>query len=202
MQLHKRRKPEGSTRAFSLVEVTLAIGITAVALVSLMGMLPKGLQTLQRANDKAVMGRIHQQIMGEIQLTPWEKSDAGTSPLDEFDGQVRYYDDQGIELPSNEAGEFSHVYTARISIPSPDSSLPRSVGQTQYRGVRIPGENVGANPDADPDAYMRLVIVEVTSLADPNFLDNPENGFDNITDSKQVSTYRTLAVKMGQEYES
>ena len=195
MRFHQL-KHRNQTSGFSLVEVTLAIGITAIALVSLMGMLPKGLQTLQRANDKAVMGRIHQQILGEIQLTPWELGSGGTSPLDAFDGEIRYYDDQGIELPQNESGGFNHVYTARITIPNPGSGLPSSVGSTNYQGITIPGENAAGSPDE----FMRLVLVEITSLSAPDFLANPKSEFDNISDPKQVSTYRTFAVKMGQEF--
>ncbi len=180
-----------ANRGFSLVEVTLAIGITAVALVSLMGMLPKGMQTLQRANDLAVMGRIHQQVVGELQLTPWEATSGAGSPIDSFDGMVRYYDDQGIELPESDRGSFSHVYTARISIPRSGSGLPISVGGGAHGGVKVPGESM--LPSGSPSDYMRLVIVEITSVVDPDF-DDPEM-------ASQVRTYRTVIAKMGQEYE-
>ena len=78
-------KPRGPETGFSLIEVTIALGITAIALVSLMGMLPKGMETLRRAADKAIEGRIHQQILGELQLTPWETPNGGDIPVREFD---------------------------------------------------------------------------------------------------------------------
>lgn len=181
---------------FSLVEVTLAIGITAIALVSIMGMLPKGLETLRRATDRAVMGRIHQQVLGELQLTSWEAEGGGSSPLDAFDGQIRYYDDQGIELEGNEAGGQNHIYTARVTLPRSGSSLPSSVGGGTYKGTVIPGESQVA------DAYLRLVIVEITGNVDPTFLSNPSTEFDNLNYRNAVYTYRTMIAKMDRTFEA
>ncbi len=179
---------------FSLVEVTLALGITAVALVSLMGMLPQGMKTLQRANDQAVMGRIHQQIVGEIQLTPWEAEKGGMPPLDSFDRTVRYYDDQGIELPASDKGEFNHIYTARILLPRSGQSMPNSVGGASHGGVSIPGDD-----ELTPE-LVRLVVVEITGSSDGEFLSDPVTGFDNLS-PKVIQTYRTLAVKMGRVFD-
>lgn len=185
--------------AFSLVEVTLAIGITAVALVSLMGMLPRGIKNLQRASDKAVMGRIHQQVLGEIQLTAWETGDGSndTPPIDSFDGLVRYYDDQGIELPkpSSEEEKLRHVYTARISLPKPGASLPQSVGKGSYGGAKLPGD-----ASVSSDQFLRLVLVEITSNVDDRFLADPNTGFDKLTYPGAVFTYRTMVAKMGQQF--
>lgn len=181
--------------AFSLVEVTLALGITAVALVSLMGMLPQGMKTLQRANDQAVMGRIHQQILGEIQLTPWEAEGGGSPPLDSFDKSVRFYDDQGIELPASDKGEFNHIYTARILLPRAGQTMPNSVGSTSHGGVAIPGDD-----EMTPE-LVRLVVVEITGSADERFLNDPVNGFDSLS-PKVIQTYRTLAVKMGRVFDN
>lgn len=192
-----RHYPHDRARGFSLVEVTLAIGITAVALVSLMGMLPKGMKTLQRANDQAVMGRIHQQILGEIQLTPWEdEAGGGTSPVESFHGQIRFYDDQGIELFASEKGGMSHVYTARVSVPKVGGRLPQSVGGGSYHGAGLPGDA------ASSDEFLRLVVVEVTSNVDPRFLESPASGFDQmLTYPGAIFTYRTMIAKMGRMYD-
>lgn len=189
------RLPAAPSRAagFSLVEVTLALGITAVALVSLMGMLPQGLKTLQRANDQAVMGRIHQQILGEIQLTPWESKGGGPSPLESFHRTVRFYDDQGIEIPESEKGDLGHVYTARVTLPRSGQALPQSVGGGSHSGVSVPGESSASSELA------RLVLVEITSSADPSFLSSPVTAFDSLP-RRAVHVYRTLAVKMGREF--
>lgn len=195
--------PKGSSKGFSLIEVTIALGITAVALVSLMGMLPRGMETLRAAADKAIEGRIHQQILGEIQLTPWESSGAGGgaggagesgSPIDSFDKQIRYYDDQGIELAETEKGGDSHVYTARIHLPKEGDSLPPSVGSTTHGAVMPAGVNSGTLN------YLRLVIVEITAIVDYQFLQSPQTSFDNPDYTKHIHSYRTIVTKMGQEF--
>ena len=199
----KSKKPFKRQGGFSLVEVTLAIGITAVALVSLMGMLPRGIKNLQRASDKAVMGRIHQQIMGEIQLTSWEVPTGGASagkqaPIEDFDGMIKYYDDQGIELsrPSTEEEKFRHVYTARINLPKPGESVPTSVGKGNYSGASLPGDG----GTSSKDRFLRLVLVEITSNVDERFLSNPSSGFDDLNYPGAVFTYRTMIAKMGQQF--
>ena len=47
----RRKQREGA--AFSLIEVTLALGIVAFALVALMGLLPTGLSTQQLSQEEA-----------------------------------------------------------------------------------------------------------------------------------------------------
>ncbi len=47
-----RRLPR-SPRAFSLVEVTIAIGIIAFALIGIIGLLPTGLKSIKNANEQA-----------------------------------------------------------------------------------------------------------------------------------------------------
>ena len=188
-------KCQNKVRAFSLVEVTIAMGITAVAMVSIMGLLPGGMQTMQRANDKAIEARIHQQILGELQLTPWEAvSGRGASPVDAFDKTVRYYDDQGIELLERQKGEREHVYTARINLPKKGDQLPASVGKDSWKGTRLPGQT------GDDRELTRLVIVEVTSIVDPAFLQSAGASFDDPKYRNKIYTFRTNIVKMGREF--
>lgn len=189
MKTRNKKFSEG----FSLAEVTLAIGITAIALVSLMGMLPKGLQNMRRANDKAIEGRINQQILGEINLTPWETGggSSGSSPVEKFDGEVRYFDDQGIRLNNSE--DPSHVYTARITIPRINGKLPHSVGGGTFGGVAAPGEM----PSDEANRYSKLVIVEVTSIVDSAFIGGGGNSFDEPKYRERIRSYQTIISKTG-----
>ena len=73
------------SRAFSLVEVTIAMAIAALGIVSILGLLPQGMDTMVAAGDEAIQARIHQQLLNEIQMTPY-KVVSTSSPIDEFDG--------------------------------------------------------------------------------------------------------------------
>ncbi|MDB4657672.1 Verru_Chthon cassette protein B [Verrucomicrobiales bacterium] len=183
--------PDKSNEGFSLIEVTIALAITAVALVSLMGMIPQGLATMREAADQAIEARIHQQILGEIQLTPFADSKGGSdSPLDDFHKQERFYDSQGVELLDSQKGDFEHIYTARIHIPQAiGGSFPESVGGASFDGITLPGaKNFNEN--------LRMVVIEVTSL--PYIGTGIE--WDDPKLRRRIHTYQTTVVKMGQDF--
>ena len=63
-----------STAGFSLVEVTLAIGVAALALIVLMGMLPAGLKTqqssMQQTTANRIMATIFADLRADVRLPP------------------------------------------------------------------------------------------------------------------------------------
>ena len=165
-------RPHARSDAFSLIEVTIAVAITAVALVSLMGMLPQGTDLMKRATDTAIEARIHQQIVGEVLLTEWDSKD-------DFDNVERGYDDQGIHIATNgrvfASGRTNDnvVYQARIRVPA--------------QPVTLPGGAVDEN--------LQLVLVDVTNRREPNF------DFDAVANRRHVNTYQSIIAKMGQNYQ-
>jgi uncharacterized protein (TIGR02598 family) len=58
---------------FSLVEVTMAIGIVAFAFVALLGLLPTGLGVFRQSIDSANQMWIMQNLNSMVQVTPWDK---------------------------------------------------------------------------------------------------------------------------------
>lgn len=175
---------------FSLVEVTIAMAIAAVAIITLLGLIPQGMKTMQEAGDQAIEARIHQSILSEIQLTPFESVSGGGSPIRKFDNTERFYDTQGEEIESSRRGELEHIYSARIRIPDPGDELPVSVGGEKYNGVDFGG---GVNEN------LRLVVIEVAAVGGR---DSGNNTFDWSSDANLslISTYQTMVAKMGQDY--
>ncbi|GAT32590.1 Verru_Chthon cassette protein B [Terrimicrobium sacchariphilum] len=115
----RHRRGGAARRAFSLVEVTIAIGIVAFAFVALVGVLPVGLQTFRRAVDASIGAQITQRILNDIQQTDFDVLVGGhTSPF-LFPSTTRYFDDQGSEvtMPS------SAVYHVKTWI-NPTTDLP------------------------------------------------------------------------------
>lgn len=167
MKFTPPRPSRSGNAAFSLIEVTIAVAITAVALVSLMGMLPQGMRTMAKATDTAIEARIHQQIVGEVMLTEWPRRF-------DFDNVVRGYDDQGIHIATNDSvfasgrQDTDIIYRARIRIPVQEVVLPGG--------------------DSDPN--LQQVLVDVTNLSVSSFnFDAPEN-------KRHINTYQSLIVKM------
>jgi len=83
------KKPSPSSPAFSLIEVTLALGVISFALIGVLGLIPVGMATFRKAVDLSVGSQIVQQVVSDVQQTAF--SSLGQShPL-------RYFDDQGVE---------------------------------------------------------------------------------------------------------
>ena len=80
----KRSQPE--TAAFSLVEVTLALGVAAFALLAIMGMLPMSLKTqqasIQQTTANTIISQIFSDLRADVRLPPGQASKACPDPPD------------------------------------------------------------------------------------------------------------------------
>ncbi len=88
--------------AFSLVEVTLALGIMAFSFTSIIGLLPLGLTVFRQAIDVSVSSQIVQRVANDAQQTDFSLliGDVSGTPLVGTDGTkaTRYFDEQGSEI--------------------------------------------------------------------------------------------------------
>lgn len=193
------RHPISRRRAFSLVEVTIAMAIAAVAIVTLLGLIPQGMDTMREAGDQAIMGRIQQQVLNELQLTPFEDS-RGNSLLEEYDGLEIFYDPQGEELGDSKndkggvEGSFEHIYSAKITIvDNRGSTVPNSVGGAKHAGFTF---TEGGTADDDINQYVRSVIIEVAAVGGMG----KDFKWGEEQNKQLIKTFRTLIVKTGQDF--
>ena len=183
-----------NTKGFSLIEVTIAMAIASVALVTLMGLIPQGMNTMKEAGDQAIMGRIHQQVMSELQMADYEA-------LETFEGMEIFYDAQGEEMSDSrnqgsvpeerKKGAFEHIYSARISIPKVNGGkMPESVGGSKFDGLSFDGGKT-------KNAYLRTAIIEVAAVGGlgKEFVWNLDEN------RRMIHTYQTDLVKMGKTFE-
>ncbi len=59
-----------ATAAFSLVEVTLALGIAAFCLIAVFGLIPVGVQTNRNANSQTAATNIIAAVVSDLRATP------------------------------------------------------------------------------------------------------------------------------------
>jgi len=59
-----------SKRAFSLVEVTLALGIAAFCLIAIFGLMPVGVQTNRNATSQTAATNIIAAVVADLRATP------------------------------------------------------------------------------------------------------------------------------------
>jgi uncharacterized protein (TIGR02598 family) len=106
-----------SQRGFSIMEVTLALGIVAIACVSIIALVPAGIQGFRSAMDQTLGSQIVKRLINEAQQTDYRELIKITADQP----MTRYFDDAGTEL----AADKQHVYTAELTVVAP-TLLPKT----------------------------------------------------------------------------
>lgn len=194
MKAEKSKFVSGRPReeAFSLIEVTIAMAIAAIAVVTLLGLVPQGMNTMRDAGDEAIMARIHQQVLNELQVADFDA-------LDTYHDMEIFFDAQGEELGDNKGsgggvgvkGSFEHIFSARIAVLKSGQSVPESVGSATFSGFSFD------NGDTQ-STLLRPVVIEVAAVSGLGA------SFDWSKEEHQsmIRTYQTSVVKMGQAFKS
>ena len=146
----RRQRARGGASAFSLVEVTFALGIMSFALVGLLGLLPVGVSTFHSATDSSTGTQIAQRLINEAQQTDFDQLVASApTPL-----TFRYFDDQGNEVtPANRS---QAIYCTNLVV-LPSTTMP---GATSNQNLATISLQIANNPGrtqmpADPNALWK-----------------------------------------------
>jgi uncharacterized protein (TIGR02598 family) len=110
----RRSSPRRDSAGFSLVEIVIAVGVAAFALMALLGLLPSGLKTFKSSVDASVGSQIAQRIFNDLQIADWASVTNNTNP-------VRFFDEQGTELADSNA--INCIYWARVNVSSNSSGV-------------------------------------------------------------------------------
>lgn len=97
-------------RAFSLVEVTLALGISSFALLTILGLMPTGLQTMRQAMDSTVESQIVREIRAKVQQTSF------ASLSSSFTDREFFFSEAGTPTEKNATDK---RYTVKTSVEEP-----------------------------------------------------------------------------------
>lgn len=147
---HLSRRP--ASAGFSLVEVSLAVAIAALAIITLLGLLPQGLEMSRKTGILTINSNIIEQIIRDLEntefaLLPSQQPGAGGGGTGANALPVvsrRYFDDQGQQVDEDDS---NLSYVAEIDFSEP-ASLPQNA-QTQ--------------------PYLRRVIIRVANSVNPEF---------------------------------
>lgn len=148
---------------FTLVEVTLAVGITGFGLIALLGLMPQGLNMARDSGNIMAELRIVQQLTGEIRSEEWVN--IMPSAVAASASVNRCYDDQAIEVQKeneNAAANISYVARVDFSVEAP----------------RVPGA-------VNSDESLRRVNILIANVTDPGFA-------FTVNDSHRFKTYTVL----------
>lgn len=156
-------------KGFTLVETVLALGIVATVMVTLMALLPTGMDIMKEAGTNTVGARIANQLVSEIQLSDYEK-------IQQYNGKEYYFDDMGTQLTKNDQeSKNRRIYTAKIEVDEKNPELP---GKKENK-------------------YLRRVVVKVAGYiggVEPDFTDPPTDGDQTKKIKKDYRSYWTYIV--------
>jgi uncharacterized protein (TIGR02598 family) len=138
---------------FSLVEVVLAVGIMALGVVTILGLLPHGMEMSRKTANEQAETRIVDQLISEVQAADWSTM-SGIVGSSNGSGVLKYFDDQGLELGTGSGNLDNLVYLARVRLLNANEIT---------QGARIPSTSNLANP------FLRRVQVEVAVTQDQQF---------------------------------
>ena len=114
---------------FSLVEVTLALGIVSFSMVAIFGLLPVGLDVSRQAIDTTVCSQITQQMVHAAQQTDFSRlsqlqSDSASQPW--------CFDDQGGRSANPSLARYKAAYQV-----TPSAALPTGGGASRLALVTV-----------------------------------------------------------------
>lgn len=99
-------------RAFSLVEVVLAIGVVSFAMMAMVGVLPVGLRSAQESHSQVAMANIARQLQGELQQISFRSDSTNALTIYSLTNSPLYYTLEGTKTTSSTDG----YYLARFDV--------------------------------------------------------------------------------------
>jgi uncharacterized protein (TIGR02598 family) len=141
--IHKPLETRRIRKAFSLVEIIIALGIVAFAILSMVALLPIALRTFLDSKKAVVHSNILQEITADATLTNYTNADSLVG--------LRYYDDEGTEMTN---GNNNWVYKVNITLSDQGGNWS-SASASPLPGVAFQSQN------------MRKLRVELTDVNAP-----------------------------------
>jgi uncharacterized protein (TIGR02598 family) len=123
--------PKG-VKAFSLVEVVLAIGVVSFAMMAMLGTLPVGLKSSQQSRGQVATANIARQLQGELQQISFAGASQDTLTVETLADQSLYYSLEGTKTDAGSAYYVANFAVTNVALPglSIDPSRARNVTVT------------------------------------------------------------------------
>lgn len=138
---------------FSLVEITLALGVMAFCMIAIVGLLPVGFRTTQGSSQETLATDLVASIDADLRATPLTSSASPFFNISMTGETVFYVDDSGLTTTSSNAR-----FRAYVKLSAPTSG---TIGTTS-------GRVVASWPAQQDDLSKALGLVEVHIALDRN----------------------------------
>lgn len=141
--------PSHPTGGFTLAEITLSVGIAAVCLLPLLGLMPYGLDSLRQSANRQAEARMTQTVVSSYQMATWVSQNASGSREIVLQDKTFFFDQTGTELSSASDPERMYVVQAKV-LEEPDINKD----PTRLKG------------DSSRNPYLRVLRLRFTDRPD------------------------------------
>jgi uncharacterized protein (TIGR02598 family) len=121
------RAPGSPSHGFSLIEVTIALGVFAFAMIPIIGLVSSGMKSLRGSMDDGVRGEIVRKVVAEAGRVPYTN-------LSSFNGSNSFFDDEGVQQASSNA---QTIFVASSSVAPPPPSVTSDTNIAQLLRVTV-----------------------------------------------------------------
>jgi type II secretory pathway pseudopilin PulG len=136
-------------RAFSLVEVTLALGIAGFALVAIFGLLPIGITSSQNTIEQTAAAGMARAIMADLRATPPSRTSSAAYKINipnagsgtTASQQILLREDASVDVTTPRG-----AYTRYLAYVTFNSSLPHSAVNVRVLITWPAGGDLNNNP--------------------------------------------------------
>lgn len=133
-------------RAFTLVEVMMALGMVTFGLVSLFGLIAMGLDSVRGAISTTVQANISQAVVNDAQVKPYSAGYTAT----------RYFNAEGEPVGSSDPGV---IYTAQVDAETLALPTGNSAGNFEVSDTVARRLNILITNRTEPGVSKRLTLV-------------------------------------------
>ncbi len=126
MRTPVNRKLRRKDKAFSLVEVVLAVGIVAFVLISILGLMSVGIKANRESADDIAVGLIVQHVSTSLRMEGFTKVNANTNYAPANTTPDFYYDATGAGSANGAGTADANTLYACTVIRSSPAALPAS----------------------------------------------------------------------------
>jgi uncharacterized protein (TIGR02598 family) len=142
---HSRR-----ARAFSLVEVVLALGVSSFVLLTLVGTLPAGVKSVQNSMSESAQASITQQLRAELQQISFSTNSTAAYNISNLANDTNYYSNDGTAMTNSTGAYYQATFLVNTaSIPGSattfQASNARSIGVVLSYPLTAPVANQTTN---------------------------------------------------------
>lgn len=122
-------KSKPVAKAFSLIEVVLALGIVSFAMMAVVGTLPVGLRSSQQSRSQIAAANIARQIQGDLQQISFQNNSSDALTIEKLPDNPFYFSQDGTRSEERDAYYVANFTLNQVTAPglSVNSSNARSV---------------------------------------------------------------------------